>query len=219
VNSQFGHITVSSQLERAVLALLEEGFPAYLRQVEREVSWPYQKLPEPENYQRRNVLDYDSGELVPKVVVVSPGLFTQPELVNDENGWSYYKAIWQIGVGIVMLADTEEKAIDMAEMYGAAARGLMVHNQDLDEPDLNVSQVIWLDENYEDIPTDTQHQQVRSAMLEFGIEVETAIGRWQSPDRTDEGEQLIDEIETVITEVDNTEVDAIPGVITTTTIS
>lgn len=201
--STFGILTAAGPIERAVLALLEKWYPTYLREVERQWLWEDAPLATPKNYSRRNSLDIESGELIPKVVAVSPGLFEPPELGTDEFGNSVYKARWQVGVGVATAATTEDKADDMVKMYAAATRGIVLQHQDLSAPDLGVCDINWIDESYDDITTlNNQSQLFRAAQVDFGIEIESAVSRWGGPAFPSEAEQPAIEAEEVIVQVD-----------------
>lgn len=199
--SHFGHIVVPMVLEKSTIALLQELFPMYLREVERQVEWDGPQLPAPRNYARRNAMDFEPGESIPKVVVIAPGLYAEPEITNDAKGDSYYKATWQLGVGVATANQDEQTAIDMSYMYAAAARGIMIHNQDLGRED--VCYISWLDENYDDLEIDNQLGMFRSAVGIFGVEVETAVSRFHRPPLITEAEQVVEDVEKVITTIND----------------
>src|SRR4051812_42423263 len=119
MSSAFGQIVIATQVEYAVRDILQKYFPTYLREVERIMEWEREPLPTPRNYTNRNSFDALSGEEIPKVVVISPGLYQIPTHPEADG---YFKAIWQVGVGVATAAPTEEQADHQAKMYGAAAR-------------------------------------------------------------------------------------------------
>ena len=189
----FGKIVVASEIEYAARDLLKKWFTTYLREIERQVGWEGDPLPSPRNYTNRNEFDALPGEELPKVVVISPGTEGRPE---HPEGDGYYRAVWQLGVGVATAAQTEEEADRMAKMYGAAARGIMAQNQDLGGIAVGV---YWIRESYDDLPIDDQFANYKQAGVYFGVEVEKAVNRWMGPDEPSEEEQLIREFQTVIT--------------------
>lgn len=197
MTSAFGQIVVASQLENAVCDLLRKWFPTYLREIERIMEWEREPLPTPRNYTNRNSFDAQSGEEIPKVAVISPGLFNPPTHPESDG---YYKAIWQLGIGVATAAPTEELADAQAKMYGAAARAILLQHQDLEKPDI-VTAVTWLDENYDDLPIEDQLAQYRSASIFLGIEVAKTTSRYMRPPDVSEAPQIINTVEEVITEI------------------
>jgi hypothetical protein len=201
VSSVFGQIAVASQVENAVRDLLRKWFPTYLREIERIMEWEREPLPAPRNYTNRNAFDAQAGEEIPKVVVISPGLFTLP--THPQGG--YYKAIWHVGVGVATAAPTEEQADEQCKMYGAAARAILLQHQDLELPD-TVTAVYWYDESYSDLPGySDQLATYRSAGVFVGVEVTQAINRYMTPPEVSEAPQITETVEEVVTEIDRSD--------------
>lgn len=196
VQSAFGKIVIASQVEYAVRDILQLYFPTYLRELERQMEWEREALPTPRNYTVRNSLDVQSGEEIPKVVVVSPGLWEPPEVIEGEG---YYVAKWQVGVGVAIAAPTEEEADAQAKMYGAAARAILLQHQSLERDD--VSGVFWLDENYDDLELDDQLANYKAAQVFVAVQMNEAVNRWMKPPRIGEDEQEIQDIERVVIQI------------------
>jgi hypothetical protein len=161
------------------------------------VGWEGEALPAPRNYTNRNSFDALAGEEMPKVVVISPGLWDIP--THPEND-GYYAATWQVGVGIAIAGRTEEEADRTVKMYGAAARAIVVQHQSLESSTLGVCGVSWLDENYDDLPLEDQFMNYKSVGIFLGVEVEDAVNRFTRPPRVTEAPQTLGTVETVITE-------------------
>lgn len=196
VQSAFGKIVIASQVEYAVRDILQLYFPTYLRELERQMEWEREALPTPRNYTVRNSLDVQSGEEIPKVVVVSPGLWEPPEVIEGEG---YYVAKWQVGVGVAIAAPTEEEADAQAKMYGAAARAILLQHQSLERDD--VSGVFWLDENYDDLELDDQLANYKAAQVFVAVQMNEAVNRWMKPPRIGEDEQEIQDVERVVIQI------------------
>jgi hypothetical protein len=174
-NAVFGDIFVASQLEEAVIYLLKEWYPTYLREVERQMGIPVGKLVPPRVYTNRNDFETIEGDNMPLVVVMSPGLTDEP--YTREAG--KYTARWNLGVGIAIAAQTETIANLQSRVYAAAARAILMQNQDINGTSIRVD---WLDETYDDLPAiENQLQQYRAAGVYFAIEVEYVIDRYLGP--------------------------------------
>jgi hypothetical protein len=198
LTSAFGNIVVASDIEYAVRDILQRSFPAYLREVERQVGWEGEELPAPRNYTTRNSFDALPGEEMPKVVVISPGLFDVP---TTPEGDGYYRGVWQLGVGIAVAAETEEEADRSVKMYGAATRAILLQNQSLDGIAVGV---YWLDENYDDLPVENQLQTYKAAGIYMGVDVEKITTRRAKPVLS-EAPQYLGEVQDTTITVDHVE--------------
>jgi hypothetical protein len=178
MTSVYGKIVVASDIERAVQGVLEKWFSSYLREVERQQDWADEELVSPKNYSNRNSFDVEPGEVMPKVVIVSPGLAEQPGKVE---GNGVYRAKWSLGVGVAIAARTEEKAKALADMYGAAVRGILLQVDKSEFQNVDCIGVDWVDENYDDLPVEDQLQKYRASMTLFVIEVDNAVSIWSGP--------------------------------------
>ena len=175
----FGPIFVASTLEEAVIDLLKEWFPTYLRNMETILELPVGKLVGPRVYTNRNSFDAIPGDDMPLCVVISPGLQEEPE--TYERG--RYTACWSLGVGIAIAAETEVLANKLAKIYGACARAILLHNQDINGL---ATRVDWLDENYDDLPIEDQLMQYRAAGIYFSVDVEDAVHKYIGPAEPDQ---------------------------------
>jgi hypothetical protein len=191
----YGDIAVAAELEIAVRDLLQKWFPSYLREVERQNGWDDDPLPTPRNYIIRNSFDAEPGEEMPKVAVISPGLWEVPEHPAVDG---YYQATWQVGVGVAIAAETEDEANRRVKMYGAAARAICLQHQTLEREDLGVCYVSWLDESYDDLPINDQFANYKAAAINFGVEVNQATSRFMRPSLPSEAPETTVDIDTVI---------------------
>jgi hypothetical protein len=126
---------------------------------------------------------------MPKVVVISGGLEESPERM----GTAQYCANWRLGVGIAVSAQTEEIVNDYIKGYAASARGIIMQKR-LEDRNLLVSDVRWVDEVYEDLPIPDQIQQYRAAGVYFSVyvdDVATATPGPPVPDQDEPGGPVI----------------------------
>ena len=170
---QFGTIYVASQLEEAVIELLQEWFPTYLRDLESELGLQQGLLRPPLVYTTRNSFEGIPGDRMPICVVISPGLNDEP--FTREAG--KYTARWNLGVGVGVAANDEPTANKLSKIYGACVRGIMMQHQSING---NAIRVDWLDENYDDLHED-QLQYYKSAGVYFAVEVENVLDKRKGP--------------------------------------
>jgi len=182
----FDRIIVASDVEQAVVAVLQKWFPTYLREIERQTGWEFEPLKPPASYSNRVQFDILPGEPMPKAVVISPGLFNTP---THPQGDGKYDANWQIAVGVAISARTEEMADRIVKMYGAAVRGILVQHQSL-ETDM-VTGVTWIDESYDDLQIADRIELYKAAAGLFAVNVEGVVSRWAGPIAPDEAPDLL----------------------------
>lgn len=187
VNDIFGNMMSAAQLEDAATSALKRWFPTYLAEAERQFMFPKGTLTAPKNYLNRDNFISEKGEDIPKIVVISQGLATQPVVFQGR-----YMASWQLGIGIATAATPETRANRMVKAYGAAIRALMLENQTLgvgpDDPDdgsgilLYIAAIRWVGENYNDVLTDNQIALYKSASVHFVIDVDNVSQRGGGPE-------------------------------------
>lgn len=178
ISPVFGRIVIAAQIEQHVTQTLQMWFPTYIREVEAQAGLPVGVIPPPANYTNRNSFDALAGELLPKCVVISPGLADAP--LRDGQGW--YRAQWQIGVGVATAQPTEEAAMMHSDIYGGAARTLIL--QQVCDGEL-ISDVQLVGETYDDLPITNQVQLYRGVSILFVVDVDDVVNRWKGPDVPD----------------------------------
>jgi hypothetical protein len=167
----------AAQIEDAVMATLRYWFPTYLAEEERQVGMRQNMLPAPQNYINRNSFDVLEGEQLPKVVVISEGLAQAPV----KTGAGVYRGLWRLGVGVATGAKDEETSNRMVKAYGAAVRGILCQNQELDSS-ISVCEITWVDERYDDLPLSNQLMLFKAAAISFLIDVQDIVNRRGGPD-------------------------------------
>lgn len=204
MTSQFGRILVASQIEEAIQATLQKWLPTFLREIEDQLGITQGSLPHPQNYTNRNSFDAQPGEKIPKIVIISPGLEGAPTRTG-----STYRASWRVGVGVADGAKTERVANMRIKAYGAAIRDILIKKQNLDGNLPGIAQIVWLNETYDDLPIPDQLQLYKAASLFFTVDVENVSTRSAGPLEPATNTDVLpdySEVETVIIELDKTEV-------------
>ena len=203
ISPVFGRIVVAAQIEQHVTQTLQKWFPTYIREIEAQAGLSVGVIPPPANYTSRNSLDALAGELIPKCVVISPGLADAP--IRDGEGW--YRAQWQLGVGVTTAQPTEEDAMLHTDIYGGAARALIL--QQVCDGDL-ISSVQFVNESYDDLPITNQVQLYRAASVFFVVDVDNVVNRWKGPEVPDDDPYDYGQAQTVEVDVINEGMEALP---------
>lgn len=174
MSSVFDNIFLPGTLTGETKNLLTKWFPSYLTGLEERLGLETGILAVPENYTSRNQFTSIPGEELPKVVVISPGIIGTPQ----KAGSGIYRATWRLGVGLAIAAKEEEDAIFLAELYGATVLAIII-----DHPSINgvSSRTVWIDEQFNDLPTGTEHNHLRSAAVWFACDVDNVVSKTPGP--------------------------------------
>lgn len=176
--ASFGPILSASEIEEATILALRYWYPTYLAEMERRLRLRKASIVVPQNYTNRNSFDAVEGERTPKVVVIAPGLETDP--MKDSHS---YRAIWRLGVGLATGAKTEKECNKLIKAYAAATRAILIHkpqtiaNNGL--PGLN--EVTWISESYDDLDIPNQHRLYKAATLWFAMDINAVTARRGGP--------------------------------------
>lgn len=176
ISSVFGRIFIPQrEIEAPTVALLQAWFPDFIHEIEHqlELSRGTVQIPKPENYTSRNKFDAMPGEMLPKVVVISPGIVGTPQ----HKGNGQITATWRLGIGVAHARPTEEEAKLHCDIYGAAVRDIMLKKGG----GALHGRVHWLDEQYTDLPIGDQLQQYRAAAIWFSIDIENVATKRGGP--------------------------------------
>lgn len=165
-----------SAIEEPIKLLLQQYYPSFIKEIESQQSLPIGKISPPleRNYTSRNKFDALAGDDIPKVVVISPGLIGTPKM----SGNGQIRATWRLGIGVATAATDEETAKLHCDIYGAAARDIMLK---LGGGVLN-GHVEWLDEQYVDLPISDQVMQYRAASIWFSVDIENVATKRGGPE-------------------------------------
>lgn len=147
VSEQFGRIITRGDVERAALATLKAFMPSYLAELERQQEREPDTLPVPRRWFILDELaDLPAGG-GPAVAIVSPGLAgDRPDAGNDGK----YDARFRLGVAVFIGARDQEASHDLAGIYVAAIRSILVQHPTLGDVAAGVE---WLEESYDDLGT------------------------------------------------------------------
>lgn len=173
----FRPIFSADVLEEAVIATLRKWMPTYLQEIELQRGWERGRIQSPRTYGTRNEFSAFPDEVMPIVVVVSPGLVdsARPDGEGRYIGW------WSLGVGVVARANDEENTNRLAKVYAAAVRAILLQKQGLDGS-WAFGGVEWVDENFTEIPNTAERERtIRSAQVIFRVWVDELVTRNAGP--------------------------------------
>jgi hypothetical protein len=175
--SVFRPIFVGAILEQAVIDTIKKWAPTYLREIERILGRQMGDIPAPRSYTTRRRFEKFVEDQTPTIIVVSPGTADEPSMEGD----GHYRAEWALGVGAVVSTSTQESTNLVAKIYGAAIRSLLIQHGSLGGV---ASGIRWMDESYDDLPSDDSDRTLGSAALYFRVEVDEVVNRYGGPDGT-----------------------------------
>jgi hypothetical protein len=170
----FQPIFVGAVLEQAVIDTIKMWIPTYLREVERLTGRQMGDIPVPRSYTTRKIFEKFVEDQTPTIIVVSPGTADEPKMEGD----GHYRAEWGLGVGAVVSTSTQETTNLVAKVYGAAIRAIILQQASLGGI---ASGVRWMDESYDDLPSDDSDRTLGSAALYFRVEVDDVVNRFAGP--------------------------------------
>ena len=139
--SIFKRIVTGHDVEQVTLKLFKRWFGTYLSEVERQHGITAGTLARPRGWSIAPSFDKWPEDQLPAIVVVSVGLADVP--VKDGRGT--YRAKWDMVIGAVCSARTQEESRLMSMFYIAALGTLLDQRPSLEAGAVGLD---WLDEDY-----------------------------------------------------------------------
>lgn len=147
--SVFGRILSDDQVEDAVISILKKWVPTYMSEVERQVGLDEGYYQRPIHYTARSDFDKWPEEMLPTVIVISPGIDDDPE----KEGRGIYRAKFEIGTVCVVSSTDALSTRRFSYRMGAAIRGAIIQHQSLDLAlDGTVRGIDWIGERNNPVP-------------------------------------------------------------------
>jgi hypothetical protein len=154
-----GTLKHSGQIERAVIARLNEWSSTYLADVEAQDGLERGFAERLRTVQPMSTLRHWPEEQLPAAFVIVTGTAMPP----TERGNGYYEAHWTLGVAAVCSTATEANTRLIAQMYGAAIRGCLLQRRSLGGV---LDALYWMGESEDDWPIDASRT-VQASMQMF----------------------------------------------------
>jgi hypothetical protein len=185
-NSIFGQVIDGAQVEDTVKAHLQNWLPTYVAQLADDRGLDRGAFPLPKQWLNSTEEDTDwEARNLPAILIISSGIDGRPIREGDGS----FRAAWVIGIAVVVTAGgvkggkgSRSNTATLARRYGAAIRWAMMQYTSLGNP--NVEDVDWIDESYDDVPSD-ESSALASAQLVFRIEMRDVLNDTLGPGEPD----------------------------------
>jgi hypothetical protein len=178
--SNIGTLITDDQVEDAVIATLRLWLPTYMSEVERQLGLDpayYQRPPGDASYVVHSDFDKWPEEMLPLVIVVSPGIDDDP----PKDGNRRYRASFQIGTICVVSSITQEETRRYAQRMGAALRAALIQKQSLGQAfEGRVRGVTWHGSRNNELQSDSERTIWANRQL-FTVEVGDILGGAAGP--------------------------------------
>jgi hypothetical protein len=188
----FGELFGGDQIDSALIAVLKEWMPTYLREVGRQRELEIE-LERPRSYVAVSEFESWPEEQEPSIVIVNPGIAERPKMQGDGS----FGALWPIEVCISCSAASQSEARRNSQLYIAAARGCIMQRRSLG---VGMGGVDWGGENYELIASE-QRRTKAGAKASFVVERDPVLTVGAGPTNPELDPQPEDWPEVTSTEV------------------
>jgi hypothetical protein len=171
----FGTITDGHEVEQAVIAHLRNWSLTYLAFCERHAGLPARSLDPIRTWTSRpRTPDRWAEEQLPAILVVCPGLQGEPY----EDGEGRVTADWQISVGAVVAARSEEEATLAAHLYYKHTQLALLQRSDLGG---FAEDVEWRGDSYDYLDDEKRRTMVGVIGL-FAVRVSNIVNVLEGPE-------------------------------------
>lgn len=169
----FGPLVIGTDVEQAALNTLQTWAPEYIPWVARKVGRDPSTLPLPRSWVTSVDTDRWPEEQLPSVMLVSTGLTDEPQ----RDGRGVYTAHFAIGLAVVVSARDRAETDELAKIYTAALRAILLQHQSLGGI---ADAVEWVDERYDVLP-ERNRRQLAAGQVVFRIQVPNVISGKNGP--------------------------------------
>jgi hypothetical protein len=171
--STIGPIVSARDVEAAALATLKKWSSTYLGEAEDQHGRDRGALPRLRSYTTTNSFDKWPEDQLPCALLVCPGLAEPPKA--EGNG--HYRAVFAVGLAVIVSARTEVETEALAKLYVAALRTCLIQ-----QPSLGgfAAGLDWLDESYDDLPSEDLRS-LGAGQAIFAVHVNDLSRRYSGP--------------------------------------
>lgn len=162
----FKPIKAGHTLENQVQLVLQRWLPSYLSEVEDQHGMERGTLPRPRSWKRTNEFNKWPEDQIPAVIIISPGLIGKPIRQGK-----MYNGRFSLAVASLVSARTPDKAREVAGLYTAAIRAVLVQKRSLEGFARGTD---WVQERYDDIRS-TESRNIASGQCVFEVELEDIV--------------------------------------------
>lgn len=171
--SAIGPIITGRDVELAAIAVLRKWASTYLAEAERQTGRTVGSLPRPRSYSTAPDFETWPEDQLPRVLLVAPGLAEAPAAY----GAGEFHARFLLGIACIVSARSMDETADLAKLYCATLRTVLVQHQSLDG---FAAGVVWLDEDYDDLPS-IDDRSLGAGQAIFTVEVAGFARRYNGP--------------------------------------
>lgn len=168
VSPVIGRVVSAHDVERAVRATIERWQDTYLGELGRQQARDADALPSIRSWNVTAAFsDFPEAQL-PSAIVVAPGTAS---VTRRGTG---YEASWAVGVAVVVSAATEADTDQLAKLYAAAVRAMIVQHGTLGGL---AEATVWESERFDDVllePPDAERTIV-AAQVAFAVTVADVV--------------------------------------------
>lgn len=170
----FKAIIAGRQIEDAVETTIKLWLQTYLREMELQLGIQRNTYPDPASWEISPHFEKWSENRLPAVLIVSPGLAREPRMSGDGS----YRAVWTVGIGVIVSAMDYDSTKIALSVYIAAIRALILQKQSLG----GIANVVeWVDESYDDLPNLETGETAAGGQVVFNVEVADVVNKRGGP--------------------------------------
>lgn len=175
--SVYGRILSDDLVEDAVVLHLANWTPTFLGEVAAQCGLARDYYLPPVQYTVRADFDKFPEEMLPLVVVTSPGILDDPV----KTGRGVYRCRFQINVTCVCSSIDQVATRQYANRMGAAVRAVLLKKQSLDRAlDETVRGIDWIGERNQELPSEADRTIWGNRQI-FLVEVDDVITKGGGP--------------------------------------
>jgi hypothetical protein len=149
---------------------------SYLSELERATGRDVGSIERPRSWSRKNSFDKWPDDNLPMIIIICSNLAARP----TKTGSGRYRAPWAVGIAVVVSSQDEESTRNLAGLYAAAIRAIMIQHQSLDGSIEGTRGVEWLDERYGELPSE-EARTVAAARLVFSVDFDDVVTHGAGP--------------------------------------
>lgn len=163
MTSPFGQILTGDDVQDAIESTIRLWIKDYLAEVADHSGRARGDLPVFRSYARKIDLSKFEEDQIPACIIVAPGTMQDP--TKNSRG---IDARWSAGVGAIVSGQNENNTYQLAQLYGAALRTMLLQQSSLLGFAIGT---VFVSERYDELPQKAATRNLAAAVLHFGVDV------------------------------------------------
>lgn len=168
----FGQIITGDDVRNAVKATVQKWIPTYLAVIARKTGRTGGDLKAYRSYPTLFDIHKYAEDIMPACVLVAPGLLTTPK--REKGG---YRATWGVGLGCVVSGKDRDNTYQLATLYTAATRSLIMQHSSLGD---FADGVNWISERYDNLDS-SDARTIAAGVIQLGVDVTSVLDPTAGP--------------------------------------